>query len=172
MKKLALFFMIIGGLFAQQITGVFGLKLGDKLTNYKNVKILKKETEDDGTLTYTVIPPKKISYIDEYYIHTSPIKKTIYAIIGIKEYNNFNNCTSRLEYLEKLLENKYDKFKTITDNDIKKMILLKQNNSLIALTCEDKITKSYFGIVYENMKLREKAIQEAVEAHKNELNDF
>ena len=177
MKKILLFVLILSGLFAKQITGAFGIKLGDKLTNYKNIKIVSKSKNEDGTLQYYIIPSQKIKFLNGYFIKTSPINKIIYSIGAYAMFKNMTNCSEKLDLIKIKLESKYGKVRELKDFSFDKEYLIESKGSKgtrgVIFGCISDLTQedAKLIIIYADMNLEKKAIKEAANKDKS-LNAF
>ena len=120
-------------LFATQITGAFGIKLGERVTLEK-IKVLNIQKN-----ILNIIPPKTLPIFDKYKIKITPISKKIYEIKASKKYENSDKCHKEVKKIKIILENKYGKFNAdlfavyplfTYEKDNKKIILECNDNSI------------------------------------------
>ena len=153
-------------LFAGEITGGFGIKLGSKITDHKNLKVLSKSKNEDGTLLFKVIPPKKADFLNLYMLRTSPKSKVIYQIMGSTIYDDMSSCNSKLDFMKTALEKKYGNSQPLYHNSFKRVYLILNKNRGIVFGCENNFDNATFLIIYLDKKLEKQAIKEAVENNK------
>ncbi|WP_201353432.1 hypothetical protein [Hydrogenimonas urashimensis] len=108
MKKYAALFLLSALLLlAQEISGGFGLKLGD--TFDKNKAETSQET-GTGDMLYEVVPPKKVKYFQKYYVMITPLSQKIREIWGIGYFTTMEECQNNMDVLVLIMEKKYGKF--------------------------------------------------------------
>lgn len=143
-------------LFATQITGAFGIKLGEKITLDK-IKVLNIQKN-----TLNIIPPKTLPIFDKYKIKITPISKKVYEIKASKKYENSDKCHTEVKKIKVILENKYGKFNTDLFA-VYPFFTYEKNNKKIILECKDNnIDYSIFTIIYTDKKLEKKAKEEKI----------
>ena len=169
MKKLVLFFVLINGLFAQQITGAFGYKLGEKF-NFKSATDISKTT--GGEPLYQVNPKKKVNFFSTYFVLITPTSKKIREIWGIGDYNNNDTCLNDLETLKIILQKKYGKPTSPISMD--KTYIFIQGKRWIDIKCNNNFDSAELYIQYvddnlDNLAKKERAAKVAKKIGNNSL---
>ncbi len=99
--SLLLFFQL--ALAGTEITGAFGIKFGEPISNLKVTRTLA------GGTTHGVEPPNPLDLLRLYSVETN-VKKLVYRIIGQSLVNDKVQCVEELASILSILESKYGKF--------------------------------------------------------------
>ena len=86
--------------FAQDITGAFGIKLGQRLDTLKVLEAIDNKH-------YVIDPPIKVSILSTYGVTVTPISKKVYQIMGMSDFMSESACEEWLHTLKNKLEDKY-----------------------------------------------------------------
>ena len=158
--------------FAKEITGAFGIKLGDDFSAIKKYILKNFESDSSIPIAYYVNPPKKNNLFDEYVVKVTPLTKKIASIIAIKKTTD-GNCEVLLKALIEKLDKKYDLFGSLkrtpeglsysakSRNDMSllgKFITVECNKDTLILRYSD--TALLFNLEQELGKVKEKEIDD------------
>ena len=106
-----LFFVLIMGFslnvaFAEneQISGAFGLQLGDE---YDTRRTYGKKSKETGLTFYAFSPKKKFRSFSKYAVSLTPMTKKIFSINAIAVFRNSSACENELELISSMLAEKY-----------------------------------------------------------------
>ena len=108
LKKIAaLFLLSVMLLFAEEIIGGFGLKLGEK---FDEKLVESSQQTENGETLYEVTPPKKVKYFQKYFVMTTPLSGKIREIWGVGYFTTLEECVNNMDVLVLIMEKKYGKF--------------------------------------------------------------
>ena len=102
--SLILLVFLEGSLAAAEITGAFGIKFGEPLSNLKVLDTLA------SGMTHAVEPPNPLDLLRLYSVETTSENKLVYRIIGQALVNDKAQCIEELASILGILESKYGKF--------------------------------------------------------------
>lgn len=150
--------------FAANITGAFGVKLGEKLNKLHVINV--SSTTDDEPL-YEITPVKRVKFWDDYYVLITPITKKVYSIWGIKRGLSKIDCEANLEAVASIIEKKYRVRKQEPIFSLDKDYFFEKGNGVIDLKCDSNFDSDFnevydFYIQYYSKELENKASQERV----------
>ena len=101
--SLMLLIFLKSSLAGTEITGAFGIKFGEPISNLKVLRTLA------SGITHSVEPPNPLDLLRLYSVETNE-KKLIYRIVGQSLVNDKAQCIEELTSILSILENKYGKF--------------------------------------------------------------
>ncbi len=174
MKKLivfALFLFLFGASYSAEISGAFGIKLGEKIDNQPQVKIIKEDKEKNIII---IDPPKKLSFLDAYLVNITPKTRLVSSIVGVKLGLEPSECEDLLKTLKLKLEKKYNiQFKEELSMDT--VFTAIKNGKAINIRCEkdfkDLKYVANFGLIYLDIKTKELEEKEKLEDKAKEIDD-
>ncbi len=170
MKKLLVILLLFYGFsYAEEITGAFGIKFGEKIDK---LKVLKKEDK------YTVIvdPPKRVDILEEYKVKYTPKSELVYTISAAKFNLTLKQCKSMTDLVKFKLEKKYNiSFKEVFDPRSPYLFEGVQDSNAISLGCVAVYSnlgdRAVFFIMYVDGNLLLKADKEKLEIESKTIDD-
>ena len=102
--SLMLLVFLKSSLAATEITGAFGIKFGEPISNLKVTRTLA------SGMTHGVEPPNPLDLLRLYSVETTNEKNLVYRIIGQSLANDKVQCIEDLASILGILEAKYGKF--------------------------------------------------------------
>jgi hypothetical protein len=145
--SLMLLVFLKSSLAATDITGAFGIKFGEPISNLKVTRTLA------NGMTHGVEPPNPLDLLRLYSVETTSETKLVYRIIGQSLVNDKVQCIEDLASVLGILESKYGKFQN--DGSIYR---LSQGKKAITASCiaESGVTSRsvyMIKVTYEDLNL-------------------
>lgn len=168
MKAVALILLAFSSFtLAQEITGAFGIKFGQPLTD---LQIIDKT----GDSMYFVKPPIPIKLFDVYGVEVTPISKKVWNISATKLSLSKNECHDLLKALRYKLESKY----TVSfqeETGVGTTVVTEKNGKGISIMCTPEVTTEgivyYLILVYADLSLHKQAEQETIRLKSQQIDD-
>lgn len=152
MKKLGLLAALCLSInaYAEEITGAFGLILGETI----QTATLKKYGDEPTNYRYWIKPPKPSEMFQNYSVTVSP---TTTAITKIEAWDSPSNCANQLEGLKSALERKYEIKAEPLNLLIGSAYEIKKNGAKIRIDCNlaDQLQISYTSEILQEQQKQE-----------------
>ncbi len=152
------------GVRAEEITGAFGYKLGEKVSD----ELVKKGQKRYGRIRIFVTPSNSLThkYFDSYGVFVTPKSHLILDVVAWGNKTASANCHHSQEILVNTLEKKYNSsFKKEFMESLNLFIYrLKKEAKDISIHCgKDDNGKPYLTLSYTDTKLEKQGEQEMLE---------
>ena len=156
--------------FAQEITGAFGIKFGQEL---KSLKVVRKSETTSGEPLYVIEPPKALKLLSSYVVGITPVSGKVYTIWGIESGLPGEECRSRMQAIAKAIEKKYKiKRKTITFAFAQDGYYFTKGQKRIVVKCVDTFMSGHdLYVQYFDEKLEEQAEKESIKLKSKEIDE-
>ncbi len=156
--------------FAQEITGAFGIKFGQKL---ETLKVVGKNETTSGEPLYVVVPPKALKLLSHYVVGTTPVSEKVYTIWGVESGLSEEECKSRMEAIAKAIERKYKiQRKAITLAFAQEGYYFTKGQKRINVKCVDTFMGGHdLYVQYYDEALEKQAKKESIKVKSKEIDE-
>ena len=156
----------------EQISGAFGLVLGDQ---YDPKRSYGKKSKETGLTLYSFRPKNNFRSFTKYAVSLTPSTKKIFLINAIAVFRNSSDCESELDLMSSMLEEKYGQPIKTTDrfdlNNTTVLIDQPEHGREILLKCSRLRSNVKLDIFYSDNNLKSLSEQEYKEIERKRLND-